>query len=162
MGCEVLDQFDLIRPSDLETNLIIDFTAACENGIPSQITTLEVSGGVPPYNIVWSDGEVSGDIGEIMTTSQNGTYVIDITDSLGCTDQILFDVDLFELGSPGYTYDSNGLMLCDSIGVNDLVLIFFELLTTYFPDLWVFGTTRVEPLNSLILIRGIPHNKNDG
>ena len=66
--------------------------------IPSQITTLEVSGGVPPYNIVWSDGDVSGDIGEIMTTSQNGTYVIDITDSLGCTDQILFDVDLFELG----------------------------------------------------------------
>ena len=69
MGCEVLDQFELIRPSDLETNLIIDFTADCENGIPNQITTLEVSGGVPPYNIVWSDGDVSGDIGEIMTLS---------------------------------------------------------------------------------------------
>ena len=139
MGCEVLDQFDLIRPSDLETNLIIDFTADCENGIPSQITTLEVSGGVPPYNIVWSDGDVSGDIGEIMTTSQNGTYVIDITDSLGCTDQILFDVDLFELGSPGFTYDSNGLMLCDSIGVNDLVQFTNTSTGDYTNLIWNFG-----------------------
>ena len=139
MGCEVLDQFDLIRPSDLETNLMIDFTADCENGIPSQITTLEVSGGVPPYNIVWSDGDVSGDIGEIMTTSQNGTYVIDITDSLGCTDQILFDVDLFELGSPGFTYDSNGLMLCDSIGVNDLVQFTNTSTGDYTNLIWNFG-----------------------
>ena len=139
MGCEVLDQFELIRPSDLETNLIIDFTADCENGIPSQITTLEVSGGVPPYNIVWSDGDVSGDIGEIMTTSQNGTYVIDITDSLGCTDQILFDVDLFELGSPGFTYDSNGLMLCDSIGVNDLVQFTNTSTGDYTNLIWNFG-----------------------
>ena len=139
MGCEVLDQFELIRPSDLETNLIIDFTADCENGIPSQITTLEVSGGVPPYNIVWSDGDVSGDIGEIMTTSQNGTYVIDITDSLGCTDQILFDVDLFELGSPGFTYDSDGLMLCDSIGVNDLVQFTNTSTGDYTNLIWNFG-----------------------
>ena len=139
MGCEVLDQFELIRPSDLETNLIIDFTADCENGIPSQITTLEVSGGVPPYDIVWSDGVVSGDIGEIMTTSQNGTYVIDITDSLGCTDQILFDVDLFELGSPGFTYDSNGLMLCDSIGVNDLVQFTNTSTGDYTNLIWNFG-----------------------
>ena len=139
MGCEVLDQFELIRPSDLETNLIIDFTADCENGIPSQITTLEVSGGVPPYNIVWSDGDVSGDIGEIMTTSQNGTYVIDITDSLGCTDQILFDVDLFELGSPGFTYDSNGLILCDSIGVNDLVQFTNTSTGDYTNLIWNFG-----------------------
>ena len=150
MGCEVNDQFELIRPSDLETNLIFDFTADCENSITSQITTLEVSGGVPPYNIVWSDGIISGDIGQIMTTSQNGTYVIDITDSLGCTDQILFDVDLFELGSPGFTYDSNGLILCDSIGVNDSVQFTNTSTGDYTNLIWNFGdgTPMIEGIES--------------
>jgi len=139
MGCEVLDQFELTRPSDIESNLIIDYTADCENAMPSQITTLEVSGGVPPYSITWSDGVVTGEEGEIMTTSQNGTYVVDIIDSLGCTNQILFDVDLFELGDPGFTYDSNGLMLCDSIGVNDLVQFTNTSTGDYTNLIWNFG-----------------------
>ena len=88
---------------------------------------------------MWSDGDVSGDIGEIRTTSHIGTYVIDFTDSLGCSDQILFDVDLFELGSPGFTYDSNGLMLCDSVGVNDLVQFTNTSTGDYTNLIWNFG-----------------------
>ena len=139
MGCEVLEQFELMRPSDIESNLIIDFIADCDEGTPSQITTVEISGGVPPYDIIWSDGSISGDSGETMTTSQNGTYIIDITDSLGCTDQIIFDVDLFELGSPGFDYDSNGLTLCDSIGVNDLVQFTNTSTGDYTNLIWNFG-----------------------
>ena len=139
MGCEAIAQFDLNRPSDIETNLVIDFEADCENGIPSQITTVEVSGGVPSHTIVWSGGLISGDNGETMTTSQNGTYVIDITDSLGCTEQLIFDVNLAEIGSPGFTYDSNSLNLCDSIGVNDIVQFTNTSSGDYINLIWNFG-----------------------
>ena len=70
----------LTKCNHIETNLIIDFEADCEIGIPSQITTVDVTGGVSPYTIIWSDGIISGDDDETMTTSQNGTYVVDITD----------------------------------------------------------------------------------
>ena len=45
MGCEVLDQFELSRPTEIDANLSIDFIADCENNIPSQITTVEIVGG---------------------------------------------------------------------------------------------------------------------
>ena len=150
MGCEVLDQFELSRPTEIEANLSIDFIADCENNIPSQITTVEIVGGVPPYDIVWSDGIISGAQGEIMTTTQNGTYVIDITDSLGCSDQIIFDVDLFELGDPGFTFDSNGLTSCDLIGVNDSVQFTNTSTGDYTNLIWNFGdgTPIVEGVES--------------
>ncbi|MBC8301062.1 MAG: gliding motility-associated C-terminal domain-containing protein, partial [Pelagibacterales bacterium] len=139
MECEAITQFDLYRPSDIESELEIEFIADCENAIPYQISTVVVSGGVPPYNITWSDGEVSGENNEIMTTSQNGTVIVDIVDSLGCADQIIFDVDLFEIGEPGFEYTSNGLTECETIGVGDE--IFFTNTSTgdYTNLIWSFG-----------------------
>ena len=139
MGCEALAQFELNRPTDIDANLVIDFDADCENGIPSQITTVEITGGVAPYTIGWSDGIISGVNGETMTTSQNGTYIIDITDSLGCVDQVVFDVDLEELGLPGFTFDSNSLNLCESVGINDVVQFTNTSTGDYVNLIWNFG-----------------------
>ena len=139
MECEALTQFELYRPSVyIESELEIEFMADCENAIPYQISTLVVSGGVPPYTITWSDGEVSGDNNEIMTTSQNGTVIVDIVDSLGCADQIIFDIDLFEIGEPGFEYTSSGLTECETIGVGDE--IFFTNTSTgdYTNLIWSF------------------------
>jgi len=139
MECEALTQFDLYRPSDIESELEIEFIADCENAIPYQISTLVVNGGVPPYTITWSDGEVSGDNNEIMTTSQNGTVIVDIVDSLGCSDQIIFDVDLFEIGEPGFEYTSSGLTECETIGVGDEIFFTNTSTGNYTNLIWSFG-----------------------
>jgi hypothetical protein len=80
---------------DFETSLDISFEADCENDIPYQVTTLNIEGGVAPYEIIWSSGDVSGDNNETMTSSQNGTVIVDVTDSIGCQTQVIFDIDLF-------------------------------------------------------------------
>ena len=138
MGCEAITQFEVTRPGSIDTNLDI-YYSGCEGGDPAQITTLQVTGGVPPYNISWSDGIISGDNNETMTTSQNGTYVANITDSIGCIDQIIFDVNLFEIGEPQFTYESNGLNLCDSIGINDIIQFTNQSDGDYTNLIWNFG-----------------------
>ena len=73
-----------------------------------------------------------------------------IVTSLGCSDQIIFDVDLFELGDPGFTFDSNGLTSCDLIGVNDSVQFTNTSTGGYTNLIWNFGdgTPIVEGVES--------------
>ena len=118
-GCSVINEFKVDRPEEITTELITSFSSDCENHIAFQTTTAVVQGGIPPYDISWSNGAVTGDDGEIMTTSQNGTYLVDITDSLGCSVQFVFDVNLEEIGYPDFSYDSFTLSNCDILSVDD-------------------------------------------
>ena len=43
--------------------------------------SLEVSGGVPPYSFLWSNGETSSSLNNL----SNGTYAVDVTDVNGCS-----------------------------------------------------------------------------
>jgi len=54
-----------------------------------------------------------------MTTSLEGTVIVDIVDSLGCSSQITFDVELFELGYPDFSYDSFTLSNCGILSIDD-------------------------------------------
>ena len=119
--CEISDSFSVYRQEDITTSLDITFEADCENDIPYQITTINIEGGVAPYEIIWSSGEVSGDNNETMTSSQNGTVIVDVIDSLGCQTQQIFDIDLFSFGSPGFNYSSPALTECDILGVGDII-----------------------------------------
>ena len=151
-GCEALTQFELNRQEDIEIELDIEFIADCSTGIPSQITTALVTGGVSPYTLSWSNGDISGTNNETMTTSANGSYILDVVDSLGCSSQVVFDVDLLEIGTPNFTFESNGLNLCNSIGLDDPVQ--FTNLSTgdYVNIIWNFGdgTPTVEGVETPI------------
>ena len=118
-GCKIIDEFEVTRPDEITTDLVISFDADCENRIPYQITTIQINGGVPPYDISWSSGNISGANNETMTTSFEGTVIVDIVDSLGCSSQITFDVDLFELGYPDFSYDSFTLSNCGILSIDD-------------------------------------------
>ena len=51
--------------------------------------TLSISGGVAPYIIQWSGGEVTGNNNEIMDTKTEGSYQVTVTDALGCSESII-------------------------------------------------------------------------
>ena len=46
---------------------------------------------------------------------------IEVTDSLGCINQEIFDIDFDIIGIPSFTFDSSGIVLCDAIAVNDII-----------------------------------------
>ncbi|MDC1492920.1 gliding motility-associated C-terminal domain-containing protein, partial [Flavobacteriaceae bacterium] len=145
--CEIVENFAVERQEDITTSLDITFEADCENDIPYQITTINVEGGVAPYEIIWSSGEVSGDNNETMTSSQNGTVIVDIVDFLGCESQVVFDIDLFELGSPGFNYSSPGLTECETLGVGDLIQFTNTSTGDYISVDWNFGDTGLTVIN---------------
>ena len=143
-NCEVSSEiFDLIRPAEVEATLDISFDADCDNNLVSQITTVNVSGGVPPYSIVWSSGDVSGANNETMVTSIEGTVFIEITDSLGCVTEVPFEVELFEIGIPGFEYTSIGVSECETLGVGDPITFTNTSTGDYINVTWDFGETGI-------------------
>ena len=138
-GCSFIDEFVVTRPTEITAELDISFSADCDNHIPFQTTTISIEGGVPPYNIIWSSGTVSGDEGEIMTTSLNGTVIVKVVDSLGCSLDLTFDVDLFDLGYPDFTYDSFALTNCNVLSIDDPIQFTNTASGDYVSVDWDFG-----------------------
>jgi len=79
----------------------------CETHIFSKISTAKVSGGVPPYTLIWSSGKISGVNNEIMQTAQNSMIILDVVDALGCTSSYSFKVDIPTIGIDYQLVDCN-------------------------------------------------------
>jgi len=75
-------------PDQIAINPVIT-NASCE-GIEDGSIILNASGGVPPYDFLWSNMEVTEDISELAT----GFYTIQITDANGCIFEQQLEVTL--------------------------------------------------------------------
>ena len=138
-GCISEKEFTITRPDDLEIDLATNIYAVCESREVFQNNTLSISGGVAPYIIQWSGGEVKGNNNEIMDTKIDGSYQVTVTDALGCSESISFDVSTPEIGFPDFTYDSFYLSNYDALSTKDP--IDFTNLSTedFFSVYWDFG-----------------------
>ena len=138
-GCISEKEFTITRPDDLEIDLATNIYAVCESREVFQNNTLSISGGVAPYIIQWSGGEVTGNNNEIMDTKIDGSYQVTVTDALGCSESISFDVSTPEIGFPDFTYDSFYLSNYDALSTKDP--IDFTNLSTedFFSVYWDFG-----------------------
>ena len=138
-GCIFEKEFTITRPDDLEIDLATNIYAVCESREVFQNNTLSISGGVSPYIIQWSGGEVTGNNNEIMDTKIDGSYQVTVTDALGCSESISFDVSTPEIGFPDFTYDSFYLSNYDALSTKDP--IDFTNLSTedFFSVYWDFG-----------------------
>lgn len=79
-GCEASASFTITEPAQLKiTRRVIGTSSpeACDG-----YARIRVFGGVAPYKVVWSDGYK----GENRTGLCNGTYIVTVTDAIGCTD----------------------------------------------------------------------------
>jgi len=103
------------QPSTLniKTNIVQDGCVGEDNG---QLTT-QISGGVGPYNLEWSNGAVTADLDNLNT----GNYTLTLTDELGCTQiasqaitvfpLVEFSVNILE--NPSCPLDSTGRISLD-------------------------------------------------
>ena len=96
-GCTSEKEFIINRQADLEISLETNLYAICETKEVYQKNIVSFSGGVAPYTIQWSSGIVSGNNNEIMDTKTEGSYQVTVTDALGCSESIIFEVSTPEL-----------------------------------------------------------------
>ena len=138
-GCTAEKEFSINRQEDLEISLQSDFFAICETKEVYQKNIVTVLGGVAPYTIEWSNGLVSGGNNEIMDTKIEGSYQVTVTDFLGCSESLVFDVTTPVIGSPEFEYDSFYLQTYEALAVNDPIT-FTNLSTEEYTNVsWDFG-----------------------
>ena len=80
--------FTITEPDSLQLHSSI--TDATVSGLNNGSVNITVSGGVPPYSFVWSNGETTEDI----TSLSAGSYQVTITDANLCNVSGSFNVDL--------------------------------------------------------------------
>ncbi len=147
-GCSAQKEFVVTRQDDLEIILDTNLFAVCENREVFQKNTVSVSGGVAPYTISWSNGVVSGANDEIMDTNVEGSYELTVTDFLGCSESLIFNVTLPEIGYPDFDYTSIYFTTYGSLSVNDPIT-FNNLSTEDFNNVsWDFGDGNTSSENN--------------
>jgi gliding motility-associated-like protein len=97
VGCSQSVQYTVNRPPSISINVIpkIEY---CNTDLITAIYTAVVSGGVPPYQLTWSMGKVSGIHNEKMETDQNGTVVVNVIDNSNCSASKTFQSKIPKLG----------------------------------------------------------------
>ncbi len=113
-GCDINATYTVVRPSPIEIAVETETNANCNAFTVNQVFTAQVSGGVPPYDLNWSSGIVTGANNEMMTTSQNGLVILEATDALGCVSNYTFEVDVPVLSNPDFELSSIGF---DTYGI---------------------------------------------
>ncbi|MBR9919422.1 MAG: T9SS type A sorting domain-containing protein [Bacteroidetes bacterium] len=98
-NCEVVEMVELSAPDAIEINIMVD-VQPCEDIAGGQVSAT-VSGGMPDYSYLWSNGETTPVITDLMA----GTYYLTVTDVNGC--EAIDSVDLEAL--PGLTIEIEAL-----------------------------------------------------
>ncbi|MCB9231264.1 MAG: gliding motility-associated C-terminal domain-containing protein [Bacteroidia bacterium] len=78
VGCTLTDSFTLTEPGPLAISILA--TQVLCNGDSNGILEALISGGTPPYTLLWNTGAASA----LIDSLPAGTYILDVTDSLGC------------------------------------------------------------------------------
>jgi gliding motility-associated-like protein len=80
-GCEAVETFDITEPDTPIEITVTTENVEC-NGGPTGSISLDITGGVPDYDIVWSDGLPAGQT--MQDQLEAGSYSVTITDAGGC------------------------------------------------------------------------------
>ncbi|SEQ42837.1 gliding motility-associated C-terminal domain-containing protein [Hyunsoonleella jejuensis] len=138
-NCEISDTFTINRFEPLEVAVETDTSFDCDAKTVDQSFIAQPSGGVPPYQISWSSGTVSGANNEIMQTNVNGLVVIDVTDSIGCSISFSYNVAIPELGDPNFTLTSEAITNFGFYSIEDPIQFTNTSSGNYVGMSWDFG-----------------------
>ncbi|MDO5970860.1 PKD domain-containing protein [Flavivirga aquimarina] len=138
-GCEISNNWTVNRfdPLTIEVDTITDFDCITRN--VEQTFIARVTGGIPPYQISWSSGTVSGANNEIMNTDQDGLAIISVIDSHGCTTNFSHNVDIPVLGDAGFELNSIGYTSFGIYSKKDPIQFTNTAIGDYTSILWDFG-----------------------
>lgn len=91
-GCFSTQRFRVRRPQPIQVSHITYQEIQCEPRNIRDVFEINVNGGVAPYTINWSHGDVNGN-GYQMSTEEPGVYLLNVTDAAGCEYTETFEVD---------------------------------------------------------------------
>ena len=127
-GCPLqnpIPDITLVRPAEITAVLTNTIDIDCDTDTATQINTIIVNGGVPPYQVTWSGGIVDASNPFVMETSVPGNYSAFVNDQYGITNgcpPIEFPLDpitFFEFGVPDFTLSSANSNFCGVYAVSD-------------------------------------------
>lgn len=138
-GCKKSETWKITRFKQLTPTIEVLTDFNCDTKYVHQTFVGHVEGGVPPYQLKWSDGVVTGANNEIMNTTNNGLILFSVTDSFGCTAEFPYNVDTPVLGKANFSTSSYGKEVYDLYAIYDPIL-FTNLATGDFTNsAWDFG-----------------------
>lgn len=138
-GCEISESFIVNRFDPLELDVEVITMHDCNAKTVEQSFVAQPSGGVPPYQINWSSGTISGNNNEIMQTDVNGLFIVDVTDALGCNDSFSYNVDIPVLGDPDFSISSETLNNYGFYSIEDPIQFTNLSSGSYIGVSWDFG-----------------------
>ena len=138
-GCTVEKAFSIVRPFELKIDLTSNLRVICETRDVYLVNKVTIEGGVFPYTVKWSSGDVSGSNGEIMETNVEGSYSVEVTDNNGCTKTQIFDVVLPKLGYPEFDYTSFYWQTFGALTFNDPITFTNNSTESFLSVSWDFG-----------------------
>ena len=153
-GCTKQEQYSINRQQPItigiETKTLVD----CDTRTVEQNFIAQVSGGFPPYSLVWSSGIVSGSMNEIMTTNQSGTIILGVTDALGCMANYSFNVEVPVFGNPSFSTNSYSYSTYGIYSIVDPIQFTNTATGGYSAIAWNFGdgtvSTEENPIHSYV------------
>ena len=138
-GCTQSAQYSINRPQPLALDVETNTNVNCETREITQIFEAQVSGGVPPIQLSWSSGTVSGSNNEFMTTEQDGLVIITATDAIGCTTTYSLNVAIPVLGDASFEQSSYGYTAYGIYSILDPIQFTNTATGDYVSILWSFG-----------------------
>ena len=153
-GCSKQAQYSINRPPPIVTNVDTKTDYNCDTKTVKQTFVAQVSGGMPPYQLAWSSGTVSGTNNEFMNTSQNGTVILNATDALGCKSNYTFTVAIPTLGTPSFNITSFAYSTYGNYSINDPIQFSNTATGDYISMIWDFGdgsvSSDLNPIHTFI------------
>ncbi len=142
--CEISDSFEIKRFNPLLAPFEVITNFNCTTREIDQTFTAKVEGGVPPYNLSWSNEDspfatISGINNEIMNTNENGLVILTVTDGLGCIKNFSIQVEKPVLDDARFSTSSFGKSTYDVYSIKDPILFTNEALGSIENISWDFG-----------------------
>ncbi len=147
-GCTKIAQYSINRPPPIVIGVTTKTDVNCDTKEVKQSFIAQVSGGVPPYQLSWSSGTVSGANNEIMSTTQNGAIVLEVTDALGCKANYSFNVNIPTLGSPSFATNSIGISTYGFYSIKDPIQFTNTSTAGFVGVSWDFGDGSISNENN--------------
>lgn len=138
-GCSQTASYVVNRQPPIVITVDTQTIADCVAEEIKQIFEAQVTGGVPPYQLNWSSGTVSGPNNEFMETNQSGTVILDVTDAQGCSANFTFNVEVPTIGATSFTQDSFAFNAFGMYSINDPIQFTNTSVGDYESLVWNFG-----------------------
>jgi gliding motility-associated-like protein len=153
-GCSKSIQKVVFRPSPIVANVLTNTIFDCATKFVKQTFTASILGGVPPYNLVWSSGTISGANNEIMNTTQNGMVFLQATDAIGCSTNYSFNVNIPTLGTANFTSSSYAYSTFGTYSISDPIQFTNTATGDFVSIAWNFGdgsvSNELNPLHTFV------------